>query len=129
MSLGSVYQQILRMTGDGKVCPAHEDEHGSLSVTLQKDKILLNCHAGCDFDVVLEALDLRPMDLLIRVEELLIRKLLDTDMKMKTVAIYLMSLDSNPQKHFANRLLTEVGVLKMLKRYPFNFGSYFGRLE
>ncbi|MFL2773739.1 MAG: hypothetical protein ACJ0DH_09265, partial [bacterium] len=51
------------MTGDGKVCPAHEDEHGSLSVTLQKDKILLNCHAGCDFDVVLEALDLRPMDL------------------------------------------------------------------
>ena len=63
MRLGSVYQQILRMTGDGKVCPAHEDEHGSLSVKLQKDKILLNCHAGCDFDVVLEVLDLRPMDL------------------------------------------------------------------
>ena len=63
MSLGSVYQQILRMTGGGKVCPAHEDERGSLSVKLQKDKILLNCHAGCDFDVVLGALGLRPMDL------------------------------------------------------------------
>ena len=32
-------------------------------LNFKKIKILLNCQAGCDFDVVLEALGLRPMDL------------------------------------------------------------------
>lgn len=51
-------------------CPAHDDGTASLSVTEGHDgRVLLNCHAGCDFEVVLGALSLVKADLFERVAE------------------------------------------------------------
>jgi hypothetical protein len=44
-------------------CPAHDDRDPSLEVTRKSDKVLVNCHAGCDTGEVLAALDLTPADL------------------------------------------------------------------
>ena len=40
-------------------CPAHYDQHASLSVGQPNGKILLKCHAGCDQDAVIAALRAR----------------------------------------------------------------------
>ena len=37
-------------------CPAHDDEHPSLSVSENNGKILVKCHAGCSQDQVISAL-------------------------------------------------------------------------
>lgn len=42
------------------VCPAHDDSTASLSVGLADDKILIHCHAGCDLQDILRAIDKRP---------------------------------------------------------------------
>ncbi len=44
-------------------CPAHKDKHSSLSVSHKDGKWLLQCHAGCDWQAVVEALGLKPEDL------------------------------------------------------------------
>ncbi|MBK8915026.1 MAG: hypothetical protein IPM64_10580 [Phycisphaerales bacterium] len=45
-------------------CPAHEDEHASLSVALGEDsRVLLHCHAGCAPITVCKAINLRLCDL------------------------------------------------------------------
>ncbi len=44
-------------------CPAHDDRRASLSIRLEDDRVLLHCHAGCDIDAILAALDLRRADL------------------------------------------------------------------
>lgn len=53
--------------GDGQYsakCPAHGDQHNSLSVSASKDgKILLHCHAGCTPEEIVEALGLTMKDL------------------------------------------------------------------
>lgn len=38
------------------LCPVHDDTQPSLSVTKKGRKVLLNCHAGCDYDPIVEAL-------------------------------------------------------------------------
>ena len=45
-------------------CPAHDDRENSLSVT-QGDhgRVLLHCHAGCTYDAIVRALDIKPGDL------------------------------------------------------------------
>lgn len=52
--------------GDGLIarCPAHEDRNPSLSVNpgLTRD-VLIKCHAGCDAEAVMEAMDLKWTDL------------------------------------------------------------------
>lgn len=45
------------------LCPAHDDESPSLSVTEGDGLILMICHAGCSFEAVCEALDIRPKQL------------------------------------------------------------------
>lgn len=51
-------------TGYTALCPAHEDKHPSLSVSLGTDgRVLLNCHAGCTVDQICFALGLEPKDL------------------------------------------------------------------
>ena len=45
-------------------CPGHEDHHASLSVASGDDgRALLNCHAGCTVDAIVEALGLGMADL------------------------------------------------------------------
>lgn len=44
-------------------CPAHEDRAPSLSVGYDDGKVLVTCHAGCDAEDVVDALDLRMSDL------------------------------------------------------------------
>ncbi len=45
-------------------CPAHDDRHPSLSVSLGKEgQVLLHCHAGCSIENIVEALHLTMSDL------------------------------------------------------------------
>ncbi|AEG14986.1 phage/plasmid primase, P4 family [Desulfofundulus kuznetsovii DSM 6115] len=44
-------------------CPAHDDEHNSLSVSEKDGKILLHCFAGCDIRAIVQALGLEMKDL------------------------------------------------------------------
>jgi putative DNA primase/helicase len=39
-------------------CPAHTDEHPSLSIKDENEKLVLYCHRGCEFEDILRALDL-----------------------------------------------------------------------
>ncbi len=55
-----------RKSGTGHLakCPAHDDQNPSLSVTENRDgKVLVNCHAGCAPEAVLDALGLDWADL------------------------------------------------------------------
>ena len=44
-------------------CPAHEDRNPSLSVTQRDGQVLVNCHAGCTQEAVLEALAAQGLDI------------------------------------------------------------------
>lgn len=37
-------------------CPAHEDSQASLSISDNKDKLVMHCHAGCSFETIIAAL-------------------------------------------------------------------------
>ena len=72
MSLRDVFSKIIdsdpcgRGVGNDQAnirCPAHIDHTPSLAVKLTEDKILLKCHAGCETEKILEALDLEWKDL------------------------------------------------------------------
>ena len=65
MSLKATFQKILNSTDGGMICPAHDDQQPSFSVSMTKDesKILIKCHAGCSFDSILSALNLNASDL------------------------------------------------------------------
>src|SRR5690348_4385891 len=46
-------------------CPAHSDQHLSLSIGIgHEERILLHCHAGCPAEHITEALGLKMADLL-----------------------------------------------------------------
>jgi len=67
-SLKSVISRLrgVRRQGSGYIalCPAHEDHHRSLSVSVgTQDKVLLTCHAGCAFENIVAALDMEAKDL------------------------------------------------------------------
>ena len=58
-----------RITSDGgswsgetfnRKCPAHDDKKASLSITLAEDKILMRCHAGCNFNNICDGLEIKP---------------------------------------------------------------------
>jgi len=53
----------LKQRGDSWIglCPAHDDTHPSLSLTINGDgKLLARCHAGCDQRAVLDAIGYQP---------------------------------------------------------------------
>ena len=52
-----------QVRGTSAQCPAHEDRQASLSIGQGRDGALVNCHAGCATDEVLEALGLSAADL------------------------------------------------------------------
>src|SRR5882672_7386863 len=44
-------------------CPAHHDENPSLSIALGDDgRVLVSCHAGCEFSSIVKAIGLEPRD-------------------------------------------------------------------
>lgn len=56
----------VRRSGDQwtACCPAHKDEHPSLSIAEgEGGRCLVNCHAGCTFEAVVAAVGLTPVDL------------------------------------------------------------------
>ena len=52
-------------SGDGWTarCPAHDDRHNSLSIHHRDGRWLLKCHAGCEWQEIIEALGLDATDL------------------------------------------------------------------
>ncbi len=56
-------KRIKTRDGYNVICPAHNDRTPSLSVSLNDNKILLDCKAGCPTPSVLEALKLTGADL------------------------------------------------------------------
>lgn len=44
-------------------CPCHNDNRASLTITVENDKILMKCHAGCDTRNIVNALGLTMADL------------------------------------------------------------------
>src|SRR5690349_9285815 len=40
-------------------CPAHDDQHASLSIDEKNGKLLVHCHAGCSQENVLKAMQQR----------------------------------------------------------------------
>lgn len=56
---------VTRGSGWTALCPSHDDNRNSLSASLGDDgKVLLHCHAGCEFTSVVAALDLKPANLM-----------------------------------------------------------------
>ena len=45
------------------VCPAHDDNDPSLSISRAHDRVLVNCQAGCDIDAILTEIGLTRADL------------------------------------------------------------------
>ena len=49
-------------------CPAHDDKNPSLSIAIipykktGKDTILVNCHAGCSFESIVQKVGMEPSD-------------------------------------------------------------------
>lgn len=39
------------------LCPAHADSNPSLSISVKDGKVVMHCHAGCDFDEICRELD------------------------------------------------------------------------
>ena len=61
-------RKVSRTEGGWKaLCPAHDDNHPSLSVTEgDNGRVLLYCHAGCSTESVLRAIGLSFRDLFSR---------------------------------------------------------------
>lgn len=69
MNLDSVLLKFhnVKRCDDGRyytaLCPGHDDQQSSLTITPKNDKILLHCHANCAFDKILTKAGLGPDDL------------------------------------------------------------------
>lgn len=62
----------VRKTGQDRwqaLCPAHDDHNPSLSITLDGDKILLKCFAGCSVEQICSALGIEVKDLFLNARE------------------------------------------------------------
>ena len=44
-------------------CPAHDDQHNSLSLHHRDGRWLLHCHARCSFQAIVDALGIEAIDL------------------------------------------------------------------
>ena len=57
------------------LCPSHDDKSASLSITLENDRILLYCHAGCNIDDICVSLGIEQTDLFAPIDEKQINRL------------------------------------------------------
>ncbi|MBK9966145.1 MAG: hypothetical protein IPP07_15045 [Holophagales bacterium] len=68
--IGALEQHGCRGRGTSWQCPAHEDQHQSLSIGDGKDeKVVIKCHAGCATEDIVKALSLEMKDLFPEREE------------------------------------------------------------
>ena len=58
------------------LCPSHDDNSASMSITLENDKILLYCHAGCNIDDICLSLGIEKSDLFASIDEKQINRVL-----------------------------------------------------
>ncbi len=60
-----MHLKTANMRSDGFMveCPAHDDRNPSVSISYRNDKVLVNCHAGCDARDIVAALGLVMEDL------------------------------------------------------------------
>jgi hypothetical protein len=59
-----ITEHLEQRTETNFICPAHDDNKASLSVSEAEDgRALVHCHAGCETEDVLEAIGLRVRDL------------------------------------------------------------------
>jgi hypothetical protein len=50
--------------GYSMCCPTHDDKNPSLNLSIGRDgRVLLHCYAGCSYDQIVAAFDLKPSDL------------------------------------------------------------------
>ena len=45
-------------------CPAHDDQHNSLSIDHRDGRWLIYCHAGCGFQAIIDALGIEAAELI-----------------------------------------------------------------
>lgn len=73
-------------------CPCHDDKTASLTITQDRDKILLHCHAGCNTQSIMAAVGLKMTDLMPdnskRRQEYTWREKLEYWKKKKIEAVY-----------------------------------------
>lgn len=67
MSIEGILSQLQKLRWSGTrgyaQCPAHNDQHSSLSLALGREQqLLVKCHAGCSFSDICEALKASPAD-------------------------------------------------------------------
>lgn len=48
------------------ICPTHEDQKPSLSLTLEQDKILMRCHSGCSLNTLCDHFKIKVSELFLR---------------------------------------------------------------
>ena len=63
--------QKAKQLGNGEYqacCPAHQDKKQSLSLKQDGDKILINCFAGCQTEMIMKKIGLSLSDLYIKPE-------------------------------------------------------------
>jgi len=62
MMLDNILSRLQGVKAEGggfaALCPAHEDNKASLSITQKDGKVLMHCHAGCTTEAVLSSIDL-----------------------------------------------------------------------
>ena len=51
------------------LCPSHDDNSASMSITMENDRILLYCHTGCNIDDICLSLGIEQTDLFVPIDE------------------------------------------------------------
>ena len=72
MELDDFLSQLNKVKKSGKgyiaLCPAHDDKKHSLSITADKEKILVKCFTGCSTEDIMKSLGLTMADLFVQVK-------------------------------------------------------------
>jgi hypothetical protein len=113
-------------------CPGHDDKHGSLSIKLAGDKILVFCHAGCSVESILKAVSLDFKDLFLNSDRAPenIYQYRNPDGSLSYEKVKYRNVDGS--KDFKQRRLTDTGLVSNLdgvKRIPYNFPAVRSAIE
>lgn len=84
------------------VCPAHDDNNASLTISVIDDKILMKCHAGCSNESILSKVQLSTKDLFNNEKEKKEKK-----KQLKFIKQYSYFDENNSPAHFVRRYTDE----------------------